>query len=287
MSLSSFHKLIVPHKTKSVNRQFGYNIRIYPEIANYSRQNKLQNQFVFSSILKSLNVSGSGWLSYPQTIKDLKTYFNYSQSKIYSLLKSGGGIFFDIIEHRVIRLYSYEQVARQFDIKFVTQSKMLCIKGLKTGQIRAYMYSSIFKTLDWNGQVNPISTLVIKEVTGIKPRTQRRYDIKASNICKSNYSSEMVVHQTKNKTYIEPKQLGNSYQSTRLKIGSKIAKRKLNKKLRGNVRLVASESASRQNQVVKYCVKPNGLNNLLRKDYYAKLKTDSFTLWESMPKFVS
>jgi hypothetical protein len=285
VKVSSVYNSIVPQPKKKVKCEFDGHLTIYPDLTNASFKLKKSREYTMWLELKALNKTGSGVLPLKETIQDLKEHFNYSQSKTYRLLDSGNGIFFELTGHKAIRLFSYKNLAIKFELPKLGRSRILDVKGIKLNEIRAYVYSAIYKTADYQKDHSPMSRQTIKDLTGLKSQTQRRYEKKAKVKVKQNFSNELVTYESKNTTHVCFKQLGNSARSM-LRIGGHIQVKQINKVL-GRIFVQSVKDRAISQDSVSFNDKPKLSKSLFIKDYFSKAKNPGFNMWEVCPKFVS
>jgi len=198
------------------NVKFGI-IKSYPELNCAAFKTGLDIQLTTWYQLQNLNRTGSGQIPYKDATDGLQTVFGYSQSTAYNLLNSGDGLFFKTFIHpkfktKTISLFSKYKVAEYFKVQYLTSPILIDTAKAPTRKgIRAWLYASIFKTVDYEKPNHPISRKSLTEKTGLKTNRQQKYEKITPVIKTPNYTNEVVIYCGKSKEYVSPRQLGNTY----------------------------------------------------------------------------
>jgi hypothetical protein len=217
------------------------NIDVNPQIELKTRRelniwafkNNKAKELSTSYKLHYLNLEGNGDIPLNKVIDGLISFFGYSKSTIYRILRKENPFYcLTFNKHEQIwyvHLVGIKKLAVLFNFDHLTTPLIVTItKDTTYRQLKSLLYSTFFKTADYNKPViNPISHLAVKEATTVDIRTQQFYNRLSSVQIIPNYTDRIKEYPGKNKIFMTAEQLPNTYY-TLLKCGNKGNTRKIN-----------------------------------------------------------
>ncbi len=221
-------------------------LKLYPCLSAAALKFRLHKELALWYELRAINVTGCGRLDLNDALPALVTYFGYSNSTAYRLLKAGDGKLWNIYQtHRrpglsQIKIHALSQVAEYFNTSSVSHPVELSIDYFKGRKLKhAWLYASFFKPD--GSKAKPISRASITAATGVSRRRQQRYDKVAGIKRVANFACRQDVNGNltpirhlvdgKSRQYLKDRRLGNTYHSRAL-IAHKGMTKKINAILR-------------------------------------------------------
>jgi hypothetical protein len=218
-------------------------VRLVPELSPPAFKLKLDKQLALWYALRAINPWGSGNLVLSDAITALCHSFGYSQRNIYRLLGTGKGKFWDTrafeephtgASRTRIKIYSLLRICEHlgaYHVKGFVEVPASAFQGLK-GK-RSWLYASHHKPQGCT--VKPISRSSLEVATGVRRRTQQRYDKVTGTVKVSNFADQQnsearlvpILHlvQGKSKQWFKHRRLGNTYHSRVLKAARGMTKK--------------------------------------------------------------
>jgi hypothetical protein len=188
---------------------------------------KLDKELALWYCLRAINDWGSGRLDQTKAIYALTHNFNYSKSAAYRVLNEGFGKFWDKRDRNgsiTIYLYSLKKIARYFNTRcghYFLEIPILDFVGNGKNRVatqRTWLYACFYKPQ--GSDASPISRASIQEATGVRRRSQQRYD-KVAVKSVANYANQqdssgklvpiLELVSGKCRQWVVHKQLGNTY----------------------------------------------------------------------------
>jgi len=218
-------------------------VRLVPELSPPAFKLKLDKQLALWYALRAINPSGSGNLVLSDAITALCHSLDYSQRNIYRLLGNGKGKFWDTCAFKEphtgasctrIKIYSLLRVCEHLGVYHVRVFVEVPVSAFqKLREKRSWLYASYHQPQGHTA--NPISRASLEVATGVRRRTQQRYDkvtgtVKVANFAnQKNSEAKMVpiLHLVngKSKQWLKHRRLGNTYYSRVLKAARGMTKK--------------------------------------------------------------
>ena len=220
-------------------------VKLYPGLSAAALKAKLDKELALWCELRAINVTGCGRLVLNEALAALVSYFGYTQSTAYRLLRAGDGRLWDIYQSprlpglSQIKILRLERVGEYLGTYPGRPVKIKARDFWGRRAKRAWLYASFFKPD--GSRAKPISRDSIEAATGVLRRQQQRYDkvagIKrvANFACQQDSQGKLfpMLHlvEGKCKQWLKHRRLGNSYNSRALKAHRGMTK-KVNAELR-------------------------------------------------------
>lgn len=213
LAASSVHNINIAHGLTDVKPLF---LKTYPSLNAYCLKHKLVKELFVYYVIRTLNINGSGLVYFKNALQYLQTELDLPESTAYRYLKSGDKIFYTIVKTRdnkkIIRYLSLSKIADKFNLDNMHRPIFVEVGDCKSlKQIRSWLYSSIFKTTDYNKIVHPLSHQAIKELTGVSVNAQQTYNKILPLKITPNFATHFTLYHSKSDQYWIPTRLGNSY----------------------------------------------------------------------------
>jgi hypothetical protein len=204
-------------------------IRLVPGLSIAALKLKQDKELALWYCLRRLNHWGSGRLVLHTSIRDLTRDFNYSKSALYRILEAGNGIFWQKRTHNeivIIVLSSLQKMALHFNTQCGRGFIEIPVEDFvgngrnRIATQRSWCYATFHKPI--GSKATPISRLSIQDATGVKRRTQQRYDKvgvkRFHNYANQSDGNGRIIPRLeyvdgKTNRWLIQKQLGNSYLS--------------------------------------------------------------------------
>jgi len=202
-------------------------IRLIPNLSVSALKEKLDKVLSLWYCLRAINHWGSGRLDQSKAIYTLIHDFNYSKSAAYRVLNEGLGKFWDRQTRNgatTICLYGLEKVAQYFNTwcgRYYLEIHIADFVGNGNNRVatqRAWLYASFYKPQ--GDKALPISRASVQEATGVRRRSQQRYE-KVTVKSVANYANRKDVRgrmipildlvSGKCRQWLVHKRLGNTY----------------------------------------------------------------------------
>jgi len=154
-------------------------LKVYPNIGIAALKQGLAKELRLWTIFRSLNESGCGDLSLPDTIKKLQSLDlrGVTPQTVGLRLKTGEGIFWETnhsnkYSRRYVHLYGLERICKMLDAPLMKRPVILSLNDIKTIKSwRASLYTS------WLGnRPNPISRTTLQNISGKTKPTLIAYE---------------------------------------------------------------------------------------------------------------
>ena len=190
-----------PRTPFSVDQQ----VKLHPDLAMRMLGKKMVAAGRVWLLLQCIDESGRGWL--PQDLVRERLTANSSDLRICGrrqlrkLLAAGEGVFWirsnDRIWMRSVAKVAVSLGTKRLHLKPVTLPVSLLLE--KIGTVRAHFFASFHssrygqhngkaKTNEGQNRVPPLSRASLQEITSVKPRTQRHYEVRAGIRRQANYA---------------------------------------------------------------------------------------------------
>ena len=160
-------------------------VRLVPDLSAAAFKSKRDKELAMWHCLRSLNVTGSGYIYLDEALEGLTGTFGYSRRNVKMILNKGESQFWERINAKrgcVIKIYGIKIICLLFGTSLLNTARFYDVPADEFTTLmdrRLALWESIHKPK--GVKANPISRASIQEYTGVQKRQQIRYD-KASKI---------------------------------------------------------------------------------------------------------
>jgi hypothetical protein len=148
----------------------------FPDIGLAALRRGTDSHYRVWLLARLLDTAGRGWLPLPHLYDQLcgGDLHIFEEPRLRSLLNEGDGIFWKLEKDR-LWLVQPAKLAVALRMRHFTRSTTTIHRRVLVGQLKRYRAELFASWLIGRKEKNPISQKVIHEITGVPPRSQRRY----------------------------------------------------------------------------------------------------------------
>ena len=157
-----------------------YSVRLEPDLSAAAFKTKQTKEYALWACLRSLNLSGSGYIGLETALEMLPQVFGYRQRTIFRTLAIGEGVFWHRIATKrgtTIKIEGIESICMMLNTRLLNTARWYIVpadKFCSLKQRRLAIWASIQKPKGM--KANPISRDSIADYTSVPRRTQQFYD---------------------------------------------------------------------------------------------------------------
>lgn len=157
-----------------------YQVRLVADLSAAAFKFKLTKELAMWHCLRSLNLTGSGYLFLDEALAGLQDNFNYSSRTMARVLSLGEGVFWARVQTKAgrrIEIKGLKAVCERFKTLLPSLTRFYDVpaqqfRGLRQQRLR--MWESLHKPEGM--PAHPISRDTLEDYTGVQRRQQKRYD---------------------------------------------------------------------------------------------------------------